>query len=492
MGIFGPPNIEKMKAKKNVKGLIKALSYRKNIDERKAAAEALGTIGDSRAVETLITALKDEDRRVHGAAAKALGETGDLRAVEPLIPDLKHKDWYVRKVTASALGQLGWKPDNGEIRAWYWIAQSNWEEAVALGSPVVEPLIVALKDSYWLIREGAAEALRQLGWKPDRGENGAWYWIAKRNWDMASNHGSAAVEPLITVLGLRGDIYRGAVKALGKIGDPRAVEPLIAAFNANRMDDRVEAAKALGRIDDPRVVDFFIAVLDNNNSTDRWSAAKGLGEIGHTRAVEPLIAALKDENWEVRKAAADGLGRIGDSRAVKPLLKVRGRKGSEWDVSHAAHMALIRIGKTDLKPLVAALMDDDEWVRERAGGVLWSIGETAVEPLITALNSENKGVREVSARSLGHIHDSRAVEPLIAALKDENWEVRRAAFGSLGRIRDARAVEPLITILEDKESNDKKKAEEGLEQITGQKFGQNHKKWQQWWDENKEKVLKDK
>lgn len=32
MGIFGPPNIEKMKTKKNIKGLIKALGYRKDRD----------------------------------------------------------------------------------------------------------------------------------------------------------------------------------------------------------------------------------------------------------------------------------------------------------------------------------------------------------------------------------------------------------------------------------------------------------------------------
>ena len=38
MGLFGPPNIEKLKEKKNVKGLIKALNYRKDDDVRRGAA----------------------------------------------------------------------------------------------------------------------------------------------------------------------------------------------------------------------------------------------------------------------------------------------------------------------------------------------------------------------------------------------------------------------------------------------------------------------
>lgn len=50
MGIFGlsKPDVEKMKAKKDVKGLIKALKY-KDMVIRWDAAEALGRIGDARA-----------------------------------------------------------------------------------------------------------------------------------------------------------------------------------------------------------------------------------------------------------------------------------------------------------------------------------------------------------------------------------------------------------------------------------------------------------
>jgi hypothetical protein len=47
-----------------------------------------------------------------------------------------------------------------------------------------------------------------------------------------------------------------------------------------------------------------------------------LGEIADTRAVEPLIAALEDDEEYVRQHAAEALGKIGDSRAVEPLIAV--------------------------------------------------------------------------------------------------------------------------------------------------------------------------
>jgi len=86
MGFF-KPNIEKMRTRQDVEGLIKALKH-KDFEVRKNATDALGEIGDVRAIEPLIQALKDKGRGVQKYAAKALGEIGEP-AVEPLIEALK-------------------------------------------------------------------------------------------------------------------------------------------------------------------------------------------------------------------------------------------------------------------------------------------------------------------------------------------------------------------------------------------------------------------
>jgi len=109
-----------------------------DIDTQCEAVEALGEIGDERAVEPLIQALKDENWHVRWDAAEALGEIGDERAVEPLIQALKDEDRRFRLEALEALGEIG------DERA-------------------VEPLIQALKDEDKAIRYWAAKALGEIG-----------------------------------------------------------------------------------------------------------------------------------------------------------------------------------------------------------------------------------------------------------------------------------------------------------------------------------------
>ena len=136
------------------------------------------------------------------------------------------------------------------------------------------------------------------------------------------------VEPLILALS---DVNRGwrlaAAVALGKIGDARAVKPLIKALGDevnefhHRSKVRTSAAEALGKIGDERAVEPLIKMLSDEDSEVRSYAFKALGKIGDARAVQPLIEILGDNRLSVIKAAAGALGMIGDARAVKPLFK---------------------------------------------------------------------------------------------------------------------------------------------------------------------------
>jgi signal transduction histidine kinase len=104
---------------------------------RAAAAEALGKIGDIRAVEPLIDALKDTHHSVRRAAAEALGKIGDTHAVEPLIAALDDEHLDVRMSVIWSLRHLK------DVRA-------------------VESLIGTLNDTYWMVRGAAALALLEL------------------------------------------------------------------------------------------------------------------------------------------------------------------------------------------------------------------------------------------------------------------------------------------------------------------------------------------
>ncbi len=157
---------------------------------RYAAAAALGEIGDSRAFESLILALKDESSGVRWSAAEALGKLGDPRAVESLVASLTDKERWVRDRAAEALGIIG------DIRA-------------------VPPLVEALTDEQSVI-ENAAGALGKL-------------------------RDARAIEPLARLLeDRRKRVQQKAISALGEIGEP-AVHVISQALNhKNRRVRRTE------------------------------------------------------------------------------------------------------------------------------------------------------------------------------------------------------------------------------------------------------------
>lgn len=105
MGLF-KPNVEKMRAKDDVKGLIKALLKSDDIRITAAAEDALEDIG-RRTTEPFIEALRDRDASVHSGAAWILGNIKDARAQGPLIEALKDKDKNARWLAVAALGEIG-------------------------------------------------------------------------------------------------------------------------------------------------------------------------------------------------------------------------------------------------------------------------------------------------------------------------------------------------------------------------------------------------
>ena len=385
----------------NGKIVDKYIHLLKNCTVRGEAAEALGEIGDERAVEPLIHALKDRDKAVRWKAAEALGEIGDERAVEPLIHALKDKDRaWVHCQVAEALGEIR------DERA-------------------VEPLIQALNDENKDVHWGAAEALGEIG-------------------------GTRVVETFIQFL--KDEEYADrncVVNALGKMKDERAVEPLIHALKDKDEYVRLEAAEALSEIGDA-AVEPLIHVLKDKDWDVRWKAAKALGEIGDERAVEPLIHALKDKHKVVRWKAAVALGEIGDERAVEPLIHALKDK----EVRSEAAEALGKIeDERAVEPLIHALKDKDEYVRLKAADALGKMkDERAVEPFIHAFKDEDYRIREKAARALIMI-GKPAVEHLIYALKDKDYWVRKTAARVLDEIEAKRAVEPLSHFKKESETS---------------------------------------
>jgi HEAT repeat protein len=187
---------------------------------RSSAADALGEIGDPRAVEPLIAVLESDGALpVLYSASEALGKIGDLRAVEPLIAILEGENDFTREYAKDALVNIGTPAIEALISRWEYDRYGYALDVLAdIGLPAVEPLIAVLEGENALARSWAIGALVQIG--------------------------TPAVESLIAILESEGALS-SVLYILGEIGDPSAVEPLIAALENEPFLTQVRIAKVL-------------------------------------------------------------------------------------------------------------------------------------------------------------------------------------------------------------------------------------------------------
>lgn len=257
--------IKKLKDTGNIESLI-ALSEHSERGVRLIAFETMGKIKNERAIQHLISALGENDIEIRETAVEALKKSGNS-AVEHLIAALSDKDPAVRTTSAMILGELknesAVEPLTAALTDQDQSRIMRYEAAKALGKigdqSAIIPLINALKDPDSHVREGAAEALRDIG-KP-------------------------VVEPLIDALKHKNLSVRvSAAIILGEIQDSRAVEPLINSLLIDAYDNgswmfRAEAAKALGKIKDPRAIEPLNILSNDKDSYVRETALWALEEI---------------------------------------------------------------------------------------------------------------------------------------------------------------------------------------------------------------------
>ena len=85
---------------------------------------------------------------------------------------------------------------------------------------------------------------------------------------------------------------------------------------------QADLLEAVVRFGSP-MVDRLIDQLHSDDADARKAAVAALGRIGDAKAVEPLIALL-DEDDALRVPAASALARLGDRRAFEPLIGLIG------------------------------------------------------------------------------------------------------------------------------------------------------------------------
>ncbi len=315
----------------------------------RAAALALDLLGPADA-NPIVAALHDPDGQVRAEACRAAGRCTLVTAVPLLVERLAGESreeqvaavGALARMPATALealaGSLGPDaPASLVIRALEVLEQVTPESlapraveltshrvpdvrraalrvTARIGGPRADQILLkALGDVHLGVQEEAIELLVAKG-------------------------GERMVDTFIGLLSLPNSLRFRVIRALGRLGVPRASAKLEALSRDCALHERLEIIVALTRIQPPSLRDFLQRELGDANVEIRRAAARGFGVIAEVQDLGVLTRLALDDDWTLRNEAARGLGRLPAAESEQLLLDLA--RDTESVVARSARQVL--------------------------------------------------------------------------------------------------------------------------------------------------------
>lgn len=257
---------------------MRRLQHGQTEQERRRAAQALSSARTALAVDELIAAMDDPSLDVRSEAAVALGEIRDSRAVEPLCAKLRDPGAGISVEVIRALGKIG-----------------DGRAAPALAE--------ALRRGEQEERAAAAHALGAL----------------------ATAEALAALRETLADPGTPDEVAIGCIRALSSARDLDAVPVIASRLGCCRRGLHIEAIRALGRLGDHRAVPPLMQELAaEQDQVVVTHLAVALALLGAQEAVAPLLDHMaQTENPTALKQMVHAVGiLLGFGESLYPLLSM--------------------------------------------------------------------------------------------------------------------------------------------------------------------------
>jgi HEAT repeat protein/cyclophilin family peptidyl-prolyl cis-trans isomerase len=232
---------------------------------------------------------------------------------------------------------------------------------------------------------------------------------------------------------------------------------------------RRRAALAIGRVGLPSGVGPLVTALTDTEPDVRQMAAFALGLLGDREARGPLRAALRDPAPLVRGRAAEALGAIGDTEAASAIASmiaaelkagvVAGLSPDDFEYLANPSAEAFRLGVNALVrlkaagPLSAAVLDAAGQPVVHWWPVAWALQRLAdkgtMPALMTFARSTGELCRALAAKGLGSLKDPAAVDVLLPMVQGWARDPRLGvvAVRALAQIGDPRAGPVLLKVL---------------------------------------------
>ena len=412
------PNIQKLQTNEDLQGLIKALRYPGNIAVRAAAAQALGSLANDRAVESLVrSALEDPASEVKRAARSALEEMyGNV--ADSILASYRNAPAYpepwINETSDSQMDESGLEPISAAA------STVHFDIPRLKKNKDLDGLLEALR--YFedpAVRASAAAALGELGNKEM-----AEYLVRSLLEDPDQKVQSAAHQALLEIFGnevsnVIASYWTGPAYPDAWLQQPPA--PLPEEFDpVQETDGLTPAPTKIELLKDNQDIEALVEILRSPaDPNQRAKAAQALGELGDRNTAEFLARSVRED--------------------------------PEPEVKSSARSALEKILGTTANEAIAGVHAADPWLRPTPGlqpeqdgidlgRVRWSTQD--IGGLITVVRAERDPKMKIKAiRMLSKIGDPQAEHVLASmALWFDDALVRQAAWQALESIHGEDAV----------------------------------------------------
>jgi len=421
---------------------------------RSAAAEALLTIDDLRALPVMVAGLRDDNSRYRIRCAHWLVQHNDPHGLPAFLALLDDPDEMARGFAQEALADCH-DPRVAPLLLTALRHPNAWpgEEPAAIPLFQAIPLLAELQD------RRAVELLAALPAED--------HYLA--GLALAHFHDQRAI-PLLQAI-LHDDHQRSlaipAALALAEMVQAEGFTALAALARSTDECQRGMTLLALGESlpgEPPALKTALAASLTCPDALARVLAARALLARHDPRALPILEAAAQQEGDPTLRALARGiLCTLTDST-----------------LRAAPHAPLLLASlATEVQD-----SELNEFVRGESLRLLGALRAPQAQPLAESLvKSSSLPLREAAITTLGTLADSpRTVSPLLAALQDNDPYIRQAAAAGLGTLKNPTAIPPLIAVLgKEPVTIVRRAAATALWQLTGQQFGEDAARWQAWW-----------
>jgi len=244
-------------------------------------------------------------------------------------------------------------------------------------------------------------------------------------------------------------VRRRAALAIGRVGLPAGIQPLIGTLSDADPEVREMAAFALGLIGDVVAAPALTKALEDVSPIVRGRAAEALGQID---------AKEKDQvQAEARRVVGDAVGKMVAEYAKTPAVTAMQGDDEKYPAAPEAEAfrlgvyALVRLGTYE--PLAASVLGADGQPATSWWPVAYAFGRISdprAEPvLLRLLKAPGKYSPAFAARGLGAIKDTSAIDALVSMMTAPNTpqEVIVSAVRALAAIGDPKAAAPIAKVV---------------------------------------------